>query len=159
MTKTQLNVFFKMQQKDDKKEVLKFEIKGQEERDESTTALYGLAGSIILFEIEGCAAGETSAEFMNIQRDSKKTSMKFAIKGDSERKAQELYKYAGRNVNLSLQPSQMSIEEFYEDHEGLEYQVDENGNVEVPKDQLSIDGVADQKGKDVEGSFEEKDRH
>ncbi len=29
MSKTQLNVFFKMQQKDDKKEVLKFEIKGQ----------------------------------------------------------------------------------------------------------------------------------
>lgn len=141
MSKTQLNVFFKMQQKDDKKEVLKFEIKGQEEGDESTTALYALAGSIILFEIEGCAAGETSAEFMNIQRDSKKTSMKFAIKGDSERKAQELYKYAGRNVNLSLQASQMSIEEFYEDHEGLEYQVDENGNVEVSEDHISISNV------------------
>ncbi|MEW4223152.1 hypothetical protein [Rossellomorea marisflavi] len=141
MTKTQLNVFFKMQQKDDKKEVLKFEIKGQEEGDESTTALYGLAGSIILFEIEGCAAGETSAEFMNIQRDSKKTAMKFAIKGDSEQKAQELYKYAGRNVNLFIQASQMSIEEFYEGNEGLEYQVNENGNVDVAKSQMSIGEV------------------
>ncbi|MEW4325881.1 hypothetical protein Q0N12_04305 [Rossellomorea marisflavi] len=141
MTKTQLNVFFKMQQKDDKKEVLKFEIKGEEEGDESTTALYGLAGSIILFEIEGCAAGETSAEFMNIQRDSKKTAMKFAIKGDSEQKAQELYKYAGRNVNLFIQASQMSIEEFYEGNEGLEYQVNENGNVDVSKSQMSIGEV------------------
>ncbi len=159
MSKTQLNVFFKMQQKDDKKEVLKFEIKGQEEGDESTTALYGLAGSIILFEIEGCAAGETSAEFMNIQRDSKKTAMKFAIKGDSEKKAQELYKYAGRNVNLSIQQSQMSIEEFYEDNPGIEYQVDENGNVEVPKDQLSIDDVEDQEEQDVADLFEEKELH
>jgi hypothetical protein len=154
MSKTQLNVFFKMQQKDDKKEVLKFEIKGQEEGDESTTALYGLAGSIILFEIEGCSAGETSAEFMNIQRDSKKTVMKFAIKGDSERKAQELYKYAGRNVNLSFQASQMSIEEFYEHHEGVEYQVDDNGNVEVSKDQMSLDEVNETEEKDP---FEEKE--
>jgi hypothetical protein len=157
MSKTQLNVFFKMQQKDDKKEVLKFEIKGQEDGDESTSSLYSLAGSIILFEIEGCAAGETSAEFMNIQRDSKKTSMKFAIKGDSEKKAQELYKYAGRNVNLSIQPSQMSIEEFYEGPEGIEYQVDGNGNVEVSKDQMSIDDV-DAKEKD-EDPFEEKELH
>jgi hypothetical protein len=29
--KTELNVFFKMMQKDDKKEVLKFEIKGNED--------------------------------------------------------------------------------------------------------------------------------
>ncbi|UKS64704.1 hypothetical protein [Rossellomorea marisflavi] len=159
MTKTQLNVFFKMQQKDDKKEVLKFEIKGQEEGDESTTALYALAGSIILFEIEGCAAGETSAEFMNIQRDSKKTAMKFAIKGDSEKKAQELYKYAGRNVNLFIQQSQMSIEEFYEDNSGVEYQVDGNGNVEVPKDQLSIDNVEDQEEQDIVDPFEEKELH
>ncbi|KAA0563655.1 hypothetical protein F0342_12675 [Bacillus sp. CH30_1T] len=157
MSKTQLNVFFKMQQKDDKKEILKFEIKGQEDGDTATTGLYALAGSIILFEIEGCAAGETSAEFMNIQRDSKKTTMKFAIKGDSEKKAQELYKYAGRNVNLSIQPSQMTIEEFYEGPEGTEYQVDGNGNVDVPKDQLSIDDV-DKEEKEEDPS-EEKELH
>src|SRR5690606_7165854 len=107
-----------------KKEVLKFEIKG-EDTENTTAALYQLAGSIVIFEIENCMAGETTAEFMNIQRDSKKTTMKFAIKGDSEKKAQELYKFAGRNVKLTVQPSQMSIEEFYEqdDHEGVEYQV------------------------------------
>jgi hypothetical protein len=152
MTKVELNVFFKMQQKDDKKEVLKFEIKGQEEASEpALNSLYSLAGSIILFDIEGCEAGETTGDFMNIQRDSKKTTMKFAIKGDSEKKAQELYKYAGRNVKLTVQPSQMSIEEFYDEdlHEGIEYNVDGNGSVNVPKDQMSID--------DVEDSEEEKD--
>jgi hypothetical protein len=161
MSKIQLNVFFKMQKKDDKKEVLKFEIKGQEDGNTATTGLYALAGSIILFEIEGCAAGETSAEFMNIQRDSKKITMKFAIKGDSEKKAQELYKYAGRNVNLFIQPSQMSIEESYEGPEGIEYQVNGNGNVEVSKDQMSIDDVdkEEQLHQEKEKLFEEEDLH
>ncbi|WP_019123623.1 hypothetical protein [Brevibacillus massiliensis] len=146
--KTELNVFFKMQQKDDKKEVLKFEIKGND-GENAANQLYQLAGSIIVFEIEGCAAGETTAEFMNIQRDSKKTVMKFAIKGDSEEKAQELYKFAGRNVKMTVQPSQMSIEEFYEeDHEGLEYKVNGDGTVDVDSDQLSLDDVAAAKEED-----------
>jgi hypothetical protein len=69
--------------------------------------------------------------------------MKFAIKGDSEEKAQELYKFAGRNVKMTVQPSQMSIEEFYaDDHDGLEYTVNADGTVDVPKDQLSFDEIA-----------------
>ncbi|MDT2269150.1 hypothetical protein [Paenibacillus larvae] len=47
---------------------------------------------------------EILAEFMNIQRDSKKTVMKLALKGDSEEEAIELYKRAGRNVLLMLKP-------------------------------------------------------
>ncbi|KAA0547557.1 hypothetical protein FZW96_11965 [Bacillus sp. BGMRC 2118] len=142
MSQTVFNVFFKMQQKDDKKEVLKFEIKGNDE-DTPTNSLHSLAGSIVVLNIDGCKAGDTTAEFMNIQRDSKKTTMKFAIKGDSEEKAQELYKYAGCNVKLSIQPSQMSIEEFYEEqHEGLEYTIDRDGSVEMEdKDQMSFDDV------------------
>jgi hypothetical protein len=140
---TEMNVFFKLQQKDDKKEVLKFEIRGDEEQ--NTTELYSLAGSIIIFAIDGCEAKETSAEFMNIQRDSKKTTMKFAIKGDSEKKAQELYKFAGHNVKMLIQPSQMTIEEFYEEeHEGIEYNVDGTGSVNVNKDQMSLDDVEDE---------------
>lgn len=136
--KTELNVFFKMQQKDDKKEILKFEIKGNDEF--PTNQLYDLAGSIIVFEIEGCKAGETSAEFMNIQRDSKKTTMKFAIKSDSQEKAQELYKFAGRNVKMIVQPSQMSIEEFYDEEESkLDYSVNGDGTVVVDPNQMSFD--------------------
>jgi hypothetical protein len=155
MSKVELNVFFKMQQKDDKKEVLKFEIKGDGE--ESSNALYQLAGGIVLFEIDGCAAGETSAEFMNIQRDSKKTTMKFAIKGDSEKKAQELYKFAGHNVKLSVQPSQMSIEEFYEEdsHDGIEYQVNPDGTVDAPEGQVSMDDIPT--GEDDDVNFDDDD--
>jgi hypothetical protein len=137
----EMNVFFKMQQKDDKKEILKFEIKGSDSEKKSNE-LYGLAGSIIVFKIEGCAAGEVTAEFMNIQRDSKKTTLKFAIKGDSEEKAQELYKYAGQNVKIEVNPSQMSLDEFYGDDDedrGIEYKVDKNGNVEVDPDQVKLE--------------------
>jgi hypothetical protein len=143
---TELNVFFKLQQKDDKKEVLKFEVRGNDSENASNS-LYELAGSIIVFRIEGCNAGETSAEFMNIQRDSKKTTMKFAIKGDSEVKAQELYKFAGRNVKLTIQPSQMTIEDFYadDDHEGVEYKFNADGTVEVSPDQVSIDDLEKEK--------------
>ena len=140
MSKTELNVFFKMQQKDDKKEVLKFEIKGND-NENSTSNLHSLAGNIIVFSIDGCAAGETTAEFMNIQRDSKKTTLKFAIKGDSEEKAMELYKLAGCNVKLSVQPSQMSIEEFNEGHEGIEYKVEKEGTATVAPNQMSLDDV------------------
>jgi hypothetical protein len=137
----EMNVFFKMQQKDDKKEILKFEIKGSDSEKKSNS-LYELAGSIIVFKIEGCAAGEVTAEFMNIQRDSKKTALKFAIKGDSEEKAQELYKFAGQNVKIEVNPSQMTIDEYYgdaDDHEGIEYKVDKNGNVEVNPDQVKLE--------------------
>ncbi len=142
--KTQLNVFFKMMQKDDKKEVLKFEIKGTED-EAAENELFALAGSIIVFDIAGCEAGEVTAEFMNMQRDSKKTVMKFAIKGDSEEKAQQLYRFAGRNVTLGVQPSQMSIDEFYsenDDREGIEYNVNPDGTVDVDENQLTIDDAA-----------------
>jgi hypothetical protein len=154
MSKTELNVFFKMQQKDDKKEVLKFEVKGND-NENSTNNLHPLAGSIIVFSIEGCKAGETTAEFMNIQRDSKKTSLKFAIKGDSEEKAQELYKFAGRNVKLSVQPSQMSLDEFYdeEEHEGIEYKVNNDGTAAVTPNQMSLDDVNEEE----EAIFESED--
>lgn len=136
-----MNVFFKLQQKDDKKEILKFEIKGGD----SAAELYALAGSIIVFKIEGCSASEVTAEFVNITKNSNKTDLKFALKGDSEEKAQELYKFAGQNVKIEINPSQMTIDEFYgnesceDDHDGIEYKVDKNGNVEVNPDQVRLE--------------------
>ncbi|MFC0416292.1 hypothetical protein ACFFHH_12610 [Cytobacillus solani] len=55
-------------------------------------------------------------------------------------KIDKFYPYSGTNVTLTMQPSQMTIEEFYKnDHEGIEYSVDGNGNVSVPDGQLSIE--------------------
>lgn len=111
--KTALNVLFKKMQKDDKKEVLVFQVNGDELP--QAQSLVELAGGIVVMEIDGCDAGEIMAEFASLQRDSKKTALKFNIKGDSEEKAILLYRFAGRNVTLRLQASQMSIEDYYDD--------------------------------------------
>ncbi|MEV2286374.1 hypothetical protein ABNB59_21300 [Paenibacillus larvae] len=148
---TEINVLFKSMQRDDKKEVLKFELKGNE-NDGNAQKLVEMAGTIIIFNLPGLTE-EISAEFMNIQRDSKKTVMKLALKGDSEEKALELYKHAGRNVPLMLKPSQMSIEEYYEEDEGLEYTVKADGTVEVDQDQVTIEDVETPETKDTEDAL------
>jgi hypothetical protein len=157
MSKVELNVLFKKVQKDDKKEVLLFHVQGDElpQADE----LLKMPGSIAMITVEESQAGELGAEFVSIQRDDKKTVLKFHVKRDTEGKVNKFYPFAGSNVTITLQQSQMSIEEFYEDNPGIEYQVDENGNVEVPKDQLSIDDVEDQEEQDGGDPFEEKELH
>ncbi|CAM3879165.1 hypothetical protein COLU111180_12190 [Cohnella lubricantis] len=151
MSKTTLNVLFKKMQKDDKKEVLVFQVNGDEL--ESAQTLVELAGGIVTMDIEGCDAGEIMAEFASLQRDSKKTALKFHIKGDSEEKAIPLYRFAGRNVTLNLQASQMSIDYYYGDdpREGVEYTVDGDGAVRVndDPDQVTIDGVTYEVGVDL----------
>lgn len=138
MSKVELNVLFKKIQKDDKKEVLEFHILGDEP--EYQSELIGMAGGIAVLEIEDI---KLSAEFKNIQRDSKKIVLKFEVKGDSGDEIIKLYPKAGFNVNLSLEASQMSLEEFYDgdDHEGIEYNVDEGGTVTVADGQLNMDDV------------------
>ncbi|AXF40072.1 hypothetical protein Norbert_60 [Paenibacillus phage Norbert] len=148
---TEINVLFKSMQRDDKKEVLKFELKGNE-NDGNAQKLVEMAGTIVIFNLPGLTE-EVSAEFMNIQRDSKKTVMKLALKGDSEEKALELYKRAGRNVLLMLKPSQMSIEEYYEEDEGLEYTVKADGTVELDQDQVTIEDVETPETKDTEDAL------
>ncbi|TCZ76088.1 hypothetical protein E0485_14675 [Paenibacillus albiflavus] len=139
--KTEMTVLFKSMQKDDKKEVLKFEIKGSEDV-AAETELFNLSGSIVVLNIDGCAAGDVTAEFISMQRDSKKTVMKFGIKGDSDEKAQQLYKRAGCNVKLSVQPSQMSIDEYYDEpHEGIKYSTNPDGTVDVDQDQVDMDEI------------------
>jgi hypothetical protein len=138
MSNIKLNVLFKKMQKDDKKEVLMFHVLSDElpHADE----LLKMPGSIALLNVEESEAGEIGAEFVSIQRDNKKTVLKFNIKRDAEGKVNKLYPQAGGNVSLTLKPSQMTIDEFYEDdHEGIEYSVDGDGNVSVPDGQLSID--------------------
>lgn len=138
MPQIKLDVLFKKIQKDDKKEVLEFHILGDEVP--YKTELISMAGGIAVLEIEEV---KLSAEFKSIQRDSKKVALKFEAKGDSEEKIIKLYPKAGFNVRLLLEPSQMSIEEF-NDHEGIEYGVNSDGTVDVPKDQMSIDDVTEE---------------
>lgn len=140
MSKIELDVLFKKMQKDDKKEVLEFHIIDDEVP--HSNELIQMAGSMTVLTI-----GEhenLTAEFKKIQRDSKKTVLQFETKGDNEEKLIKLYKLAGSHVKLELEPSQMSIDEFYDADEqdrGLEYTVEHSGPVVVAKGQLSTDDI------------------
>ena len=136
MAKIQLDVLFKKIQKDDKREAMEFHVLGDDVQYKSE--LMSMAGTIVIIEI-----GEVklSAECTNVQRDSKKVVLKFEAKGDSEEKTIKLYPKAGFNVKLSLEQSQMSIEEFEEEHEGIEYNINGDGSVSVPSGQMSMDEV------------------
>jgi hypothetical protein len=137
------NVLFKKMQKDDKKEVLMFHVLSDElpHADE----LLKMPGTIAVLTVEGNDIEPVGAEFASIQRDNKKTALKFNVKRDGEGKINKLYPYAGSNVSITLQPSQMSIDEFYEEeHEGIEYSVNESGEVEVNPDQMNMDDEIDE---------------
>ncbi|MFJ7976564.1 hypothetical protein ACIQZI_12800 [Peribacillus sp. NPDC096379] len=90
MSQTQLNVLFKKIQKDDKKEVLEFHVQGDELP--NSEQLVGMAGSIVFLNVETSKAGKINTESKSIQRDSKKTTLKFNVKGDSEEKMNKLYR-------------------------------------------------------------------
>ncbi|MFI8492205.1 hypothetical protein ACIGC1_04730 [Peribacillus butanolivorans] len=139
MTNTKLNVLFKKMQKDDKKEVLEFHVQGNELP--NTQELVGLAGSIVILNVDESKAGTFNAEFVSVQKDSKKTTLKFNIKGDSDDKVIKLYPHAGKSVTLFMEPSQMSVDDFYdeEEYEGIEYKIDKDGTANVVPDQMSLD--------------------
>jgi hypothetical protein len=139
MSTIKLNVLFKKMQKDDKKEVLMFHVVSDELP--HADDLLKMPGSIVLLTVEESEVESIGAEFVSIQRDNKKTVLKMNIKRDTEGKVNYLYPHAGNNVSLILQPSQMTIDEFYkeDDHEGIKYSVDGNGNVSVPEGQMTID--------------------
>jgi len=142
MAIAELNVLFKKIQKDDKKEILEFHVQGDELP--HSEELVGMAGSIVVLNVIESPAESMNVEYKTIQRDSKKTVLKFNVNGSGD-KMNQLYPYAGTNVKLALKPSQMSIEEFEDQqHDAIVYKVNKSGVVEVEANQLSIDDVKDE---------------
>ncbi|PEV66042.1 hypothetical protein [Bacillus cereus] len=124
-------------QKDDKKEVLMFHVLSDELP--HADDLLKMPGTIVHLTVEKSDVEAIGAEFVSIQRDSKKTVLKFNVKGDTKDKINKLYPFAGENVAITLEPSQMSIDEFYEEqHEGVEYNVNPDGTTDVTPGQLKI---------------------
>ncbi|EEM02476.1 hypothetical protein [Bacillus pseudomycoides] len=138
MANVKLNVLFKKMQKDDKKEVLMFHVVSDElpHADE----LLKMPGTIVLLSVEESEGEPIGAEFVSILRDNKKTVIKLNVKGDTKDKINKLYPFAGENVVIILEPSQMSIDEFYEEpHQGMENSVNSDGTADIVPGQLSID--------------------
>lgn len=149
---------FNKQTKDSKKELIQFYVKGEDEKKQE---LSQMTREVVELQIEGIGE-KLTCEFSKTSKDGKKTTLEFIVKGDtSAEQSFNFYKKAGSDVTLHIVESQMSIDEFNEAHEGIEYQVDGNGNVEVSIDQMSLDDVQNEEliNKGIKDSFEEKDFH
>ncbi|MDV2683757.1 hypothetical protein RYX56_05470 [Alkalihalophilus lindianensis] len=128
MSKQTLNVLFKKMQRDDKKDVLKFEIrsKSKEEKVKSPQAIQEMVGEMVNIEIEGTKCGPVSAELAKANNDGKKVVLDLNLKGDNADKAAGIFLMAGSDVTLHIEPAQTSLleEKPKNDHEGVEYAVD-----------------------------------
>jgi hypothetical protein len=137
--------------KKNKKESLKFTLKGDDKAGIGKQ-LYDLAGSIVHMQIDGCEVGTFPAEFVDIKKSAKGVVANFLLKGDlSDESSGMIYAFSGgTGVELTLEASQMSIEDFHEDeHEGLEYSIDKNGSVVVDKAQVTTDELGLTEGSDA----------
>lgn len=134
MSNIQLNVLFKKMQKDDKKEVLQFHYMDSELP--NAQELINLSGTVVVLKLESDNTEEVAAQFKKIQKDDKKTLLEFNVNTSSKGKIDKFYPYSGTNVKLTINPSQMTIEEFYAE-------TDEEDEEEVADGQLSIEEVTE----------------
>lgn len=127
----QINVLFKKMQKDDKKEILMFHILTDESKHAAN--LLKLTGKMTILTVstEEDKYEPIQAEFVNLQRDSKKTVLKFNVATEDEERVNTIYPAAGTNIALLIQPQQMTIDEIEEHHEEIPYVVGPGGTVEV----------------------------
>lgn len=129
---------FNKQTKDSKKESMQFHVSGD---DEHKRELDMMCREVVVLKIDG-VENEIVAEFNKKTKDAKKTILEFIVKGDtSAAQTYEFYRMAGSTVDLTITESQMSIEEFQESHEGIEYKVNGDGTVEIDENQLSFDDI------------------
>ncbi|WP_342557564.1 hypothetical protein [Lysinibacillus sp. FSL P4-0201] len=131
----QISVLFKKMQKDDKKEVLMFHILTDETK--HAAELLRLTGKMTILTISDDEGPyePIQAEFVNLQRDNKKTVLKFNVATEDVDRVNAIYPAAGTNISLLIQPQQMSIDDLEDEHEGIEYEVGSDGTVEINSNQ------------------------
>ncbi|AVK84032.1 hypothetical protein C3943_10825 [Lysinibacillus sp. B2A1] len=113
----QISVLFKKMQKDDKKEVLMFHILTDETK--HAADLLKLTGKMTILTISDDEGPyePIQAEFVNLQRDNKKTVLKFNVATEDVDRVNAIYPAAGTNISLLIQPQQMSMEDIEDEHE------------------------------------------
>ncbi|MCM3242707.1 hypothetical protein M3598_08110 [Cytobacillus oceanisediminis] len=133
---------FNKQTKDSKKELVQFYVKGD---DEKKPELNQLTREVVELGIEGVEQ-KLTCEFKKSAKDSKKTVLEFIVKGDtSAEHSYNFYRKAGSDITLHIIESQMDIDDFREEqHEGVEYQVNQDGTASVSPDQLTLDDVTEE---------------
>ncbi|RFB31983.1 hypothetical protein DZB91_17485 [Brevibacillus sp. VP] len=88
---------------------------------------------------------QIKATFQDFNAGSKKDILKFEIKGDlTDAQIVSLHKLKGNIVFLDISSDQLDIYDYDSEsnvHEGIWYNVESGGNVEVTEDQLTIEDV------------------
>lgn len=127
---------FNKQTKDSKKELIQFYVKGEDEKKQE---LSQMTREVVELQIKGVGE-KLTCEFSKTSKDGKKTTLEFIVKGDtSAEQSFNFYKKAGSDVTLHIVESQMSIDEFNDTNEGMEYSVVKDGSVNVEDGQLTLD--------------------
>lgn len=127
---------FNKQTKGSKKELIQFYVKGEDEKKQE---LSQMTREVVELQIEGVEE-KLTCEFSKTTKDVKKTTLEFIVKGDtSAEQSFNFYKKAVSDVTLHIVESQMSIDEFNDSQEGIEYKVDKDGSVKVEDGQLTLD--------------------
>ncbi|MEC0211869.1 hypothetical protein P4H70_23280 [Paenibacillus ehimensis] len=121
-----LNIDFTEMKKNSKHQVMKFTFKG-EDTEGKGELLYRMSGSIVVMALEGCGIGSFNGDFFEHKKTHQGFVSQFRIRGDvNDAAAGKIYSMSGRTVQLSLQPAQMSIDEFYEGDHNIEDGEDED---------------------------------
>ncbi|MGG1443545.1 hypothetical protein ABE354_16150 [Brevibacillus laterosporus] len=88
---------------------------------------------------------QIKATFQDFNAGSKKDILKFEIKGDlTDAQIVSLHKLKGNIVFLDISSDQLDIYDYDSEsnvHEGIWYNVESSGNVEVTEEQLTIENV------------------
>ncbi len=136
MSKITITAHFNKQTKDSKKELVQFHVKGS---DEDKPELSLMCREAVELEIEGVSQ-KLNAKFEKNTKDANKTVLDFILMGNpSTSNSHEFYQKAGQTVTLTITESQMSIEDLEEMHEGVGYNVNGDGTVNVDPNQMTID--------------------
>lgn len=114
-----------------------FQVKGEEEK--KAFHLNELARKDVVVSIDG--GNEIICELTNVSTNSNQTTIGLLVKGNaSPKEVFEFYEAAGTDVNLTIKPCQMSLEEYNQTKEGKSFTVDQNGVVsDVEADQNQVD--------------------
>lgn len=131
-----LSIDFTEMKKNSKHQVMKFTFKG-EDKEGKGELLYRMSGSIVVMALEGCGIGSFNGDFFEHKKTHQGFVSQFRIRGDvNDLAAGKIYSMSGRTVQLSLQPAQMSIDEFYEGDHDIQDWDDE--------DQMTIEHAAEE---------------
>jgi len=141
---TTINALFNKHTRDSKKESMTFYVKGSAEE---MPELQQLHRSVVILRIKDVDA-HVVGEFKKLNRDDKKTTLEFEIKGGTSLESSgKFFEVSGTDVELSLEGTGEDVEEFREfqkEHrKGLKVNVNADGTVEVDKNQMTLDDVQD----------------